>query len=286
MEKTLLGIIGSPRKFGNSELFVKEVYRGFPEGWRLRLIRLPELDIRPCRACYRCLFDEMRCPQDDDLQIALDALVNSDAYVVAAPTYFLGANSSLKRFLDRGLSFYGHLERMWGKPAVGVGMAGIEGLEGQTKLDLDRFIKLTFGDLRGTVILYAALPGEVFVDDERKNTARVLADALLKKGIETNGIHVACPLCGGDTFRFLSDGKVRCMLCSNSGSYSLKDGGLRMEILAGKHQLFNDMDSAKAHLEWLRSMKDRFFERRRDLKKITVHYTRIGTWIRSKSEGV
>lgn len=59
-----------------------------------------------------------------------------------------------------------------------------------------------------------------------------------------------------------------------------------MEILAGKHQMFNDMDSAKAHLEWLRSMKDRFFECRRDLKKITVHYTRIGTWIRSKSEGV
>lgn len=286
MEKKLLGIIGSPRKFGNSELFVKEVYRSFPEGWRLRLVRLPELDIRPCRACYQCLFDEMRCPQDDDLQIALDALVSSDAYVVAAPTYFLGANSSLKRFLDRGLSFYRHLERMWGKPAAGVGIAGIEGLEGQTKLDLDRFIKLTFGDLRGTAILYAALPGEIFADDERKNTARALADALLKKGIETNGTHPLCPVCGGDTFRFFSGGEVRCMLCSNSGSYSWGHGGLQMEIHTGKHQLFNDMDSAKAHLEWLRSMKDRFLESRRDLKKITGQYTQIGTWIRSKRNGL
>ena len=63
----------------------------------------------------------------------------SDALVVAAPTYLLGANASLKRFLDRGLSFYAHLDRLWGKPAVGVAIAGIEGMEGYTKLDGGEF---------------------------------------------------------------------------------------------------------------------------------------------------
>lgn len=280
MEKTLLGIIGSPRKFGNSEVFAKEIYRNMPQGWRLQLMRLPEFDIRPCRGCYQCLFGEMRCPQDDDFQAALDALSGADATVVAAPTYFLGANSSLKRFLDRGLSFYGCLEKLWGKPAVGVGIAGIEGLEGQTKLDIDRFIKLTFGDLKETVVLYAALPGEVFLREGPKDVARRLAGALLNESEAIPPRHPICPICGGDTFRFLPEGQARCMLCSNSGSYAWRDGTLKMDLVLGEHQLFVDRKSARKHLDWLRSMKDRFLESRKQLKTVTTQYLQVGGWIR------
>ncbi len=46
------------------------------------------------------------------------------------PTYFLGANASLKRLLDRGLSFYAHIDAPLGKTAVGVAIAGVAGLEG------------------------------------------------------------------------------------------------------------------------------------------------------------
>lgn len=58
MAKILLGMIGSPRKFGNSELFIKELYLQLSGSWELKLIRLPEMDIRPCKACYQCLFDQ------------------------------------------------------------------------------------------------------------------------------------------------------------------------------------------------------------------------------------
>ncbi|NLI82207.1 MAG: flavodoxin family protein [Deltaproteobacteria bacterium] len=283
-EKTLLGLIASPRKFGNSELFVKEVYRGFPKGWQLRLIRLPELDVRPCRACYQCLFGEMKCPQDDDMEILLGELANCDAYLVAAPTYFLGANSTLKRVLDRGLSFYAVMERLWGKPAAGVGIAGIEGLEGQTKLDIDRFIKLTFGDLRETAILYAALPGEIFLAEGGRVAAARLAEAILRDATNAPWRDGLCPICGGDTFRFLPDDRVRCMLCSNTGTFSCSDGTVRMDIREGGHPLFRDLESARRHLEWLRSMKDRFIQSRKELKKVTVQYTRTGTWVRSKKE--
>lgn len=280
MGKTLLGIIGSPRKFGNSEVFAKEIYRNMPEGWRLELVRLPELDIRPCRGCYQCLYGEMRCTQDDDFQTALDALVRADAFIVAAPTYFLGANSSLKRFLDRGLSFYGCMEELWGKPAVGVGIAGIEGLEGQTKLDIDRFIKLTFGDLRETVVLYAALPGEIFLRDGAKDVAGHLAGALVGERRATPEEHPVCPVCGGDTFRFLPEGRVRCMLCSNSGSVAWRNGSLELDLAAGEHQLFLGLESAREHLEWLRGMKDRFLESRKALKTVTTRYLQVGEWVR------
>jgi len=281
MAKTLLGIVGSPRKFGNSELFIKELYLQLSGSWELKLIRLPEMDIRPCRACYQCLFDQGKCPQKDDFGLVLETLSQSDAYVVAAPTYLLGANASLKRFLDRGLSFYAHLDELWGKPAVGVAIAGIDGMEGYTKLNVESFIKLTMGDLRGAAVVYGALPGEIFLRQGGKETARLLAQALSEGRAKVQPATPTCPICGGDTFRFLPDGQVRCMLCSNSGSYAWREGRLQIETKPGEHPLFLSYDEAKRHAEWLREMKEQFMARRQELKTVTLKYTQIGSWVRS-----
>ena len=283
MAKTLLGIVGSPRKFGNSELFIKELYGQLPQGWELRLIRLPELDIRPCLACYQCLFGEMKCPQKDDFPLALEALAQADAYVVAAPTYLLGANASLKRFLDRGLSFYGRLDALWGKPAVGVAIAGIEGMEGSAKLGVDSFIKLTMGDLRGSAVVYGALPGEIFLQGSGREAAKQLAQGLLESEQGSTPHDPAgpvCPTCGSDTFRFLPDGGLRCMLCSSSGRYEWKEGRLQIETWPGEHPLFLSYESVKRHADWLREMKDQFMAKRKELKAVAQGYTQVGTWVR------
>jgi multimeric flavodoxin WrbA len=283
MAKTLLGIVGSPRKFGNCELFIKELYAQLPQGWELKLIRLPELDIRPCLACYQCLFGEMKCPQKDDFPLALHALVQADAYVVAAPTYLLGPNASLKRFLDRGLSFYGQLDGLWGKPAVGVAIAGIDGMEGYAKLGVDSFIKLTMGDLKGSAVVYGALPGEIFLEKGGRETAKQLADCLIENDLgldrRESGAPV-CPTCGGDTFRFLPDGGIRCMLCSSSGRYEWKEERLQINTHPGEHPLFLSYDSVRRHADWLREMKDQFMAKRKELKAVTQGYTQVGTWVR------
>ena len=280
MAKTLLGIVGSPRKFGNSELFVKELFGQLPSGWELKLIRLPELNIRPCLACYQCLFGEMKCPQKDDFQLALDALMEADAYVVAVPTYLLGPNACLKRFLDRGLSFYGQLDRLWGKPAVGVAIAGIEGMEGYTKLCVDSFIKLTLGDLRGSAVVYGALPGEIFLENGGKETAKRLARTLVEGKEPADPSVPACPLCGGDTFRFMGDGTLRCMLCSSSGRYGWDENRLQIETFPMEHAFFLTYEDVVRHAEWLRGMKEKFLERRKELKAVTQGYTQTGTWVR------
>jgi multimeric flavodoxin WrbA len=286
MSKILLGILGSPRKYGNSELFVKELYRQLPEGWKLNLIRLPELSIQPCRACYQCLFGEMKCPQKDDFYLVLDALARSDAYVVAAPVYFLGANASLKNFLDRGLSFYGRLDELWGKPAVGCAIAGIEDMEGYTKLAIDSFIKLTLGDHRGSGVVYGALPGEILLDGAGKEVAAQLAEALIAgKAAITDPATPVCPLCGGDTFRFMPGGKIRCMLCSSLGDYAWEEGLLQLRIAQGEHPLFLTYEDAKKHGVWLRGMKEKFLARRKELKTVTQEYIQEGEWIRPEKAG-
>jgi multimeric flavodoxin WrbA len=282
MANQLLGIVCSPRRFGNSELFVKELHRQLTGEWDLRLMRLPELDIRPCKACYQCLFGEMRCSQDDDFSEALQALIECDAYVVAAPTYLLGPNASLKRFLDRGLAFYAHLDKLWEKPAVGVAIAGIEGMEGYCKLAVESFIKLTLGDLRGTAVIYGALPGEIFIENGGGAVAQSLAQALMEGKHELDPTIPRCTLCGGDTFRFLGGGRLRCMLCSSSGQYQSTGQGLEVRTVPGEHPLFLRYEDVARHAQWLQGMKAKFLERRHELKEITRRYTQTGTWIRSK----
>jgi multimeric flavodoxin WrbA len=211
----------------------------------------------------------MRCVQNDDLHLVLEALTQTDAYVVAAPTYFLGANATLKLLLDRGLSFYAHFDKLWGKPAVGVGIAGNRGMEGYTKLIIESFIKLTLGDLRGSAVIYGALPGEILVGNEGKETAKQLAEALVQG--RGSGFDVpTCPLCGGDTFRFLPHGQVRCMLCSNSGDYRWEEN------------LFLGYENAKKHPDLLRAMKGDFLARRKELKAMIQQYDQVGTWIQVK----
>ena len=49
MGKKVLGLIASYRKLGNSEIVTKAISRQMGDDWELSLIRLPELDIAPCR---------------------------------------------------------------------------------------------------------------------------------------------------------------------------------------------------------------------------------------------
>lgn len=289
--KTLLGLIASPRKHGNCELFVKELFRQLPAGeWQLSLARLPALDIRPCKACYRCLFDEMTCPQKDDFNPTLEALAAADALVVAAPTYFLGANASLKRLLDRGLAFYGKLDRLWAKPGVGAAIAGIQGMEGYTKLNVDSFLKLSLADHRGSEVLYGALPGEIFLTDTAQATARRLAAALTadskapaaepdsEPSSDTDSAP-RCPLCGGDTFRFLGGNRLRCMLCSSEGTFPWQGEPLSFTMQSGNHALFLSYEDAARHLTWLRTMKEQFQQKRASLKPLIQPFAGIGRWL-------
>ncbi|HIJ68470.1 MAG TPA: flavodoxin family protein [Deltaproteobacteria bacterium] len=282
MGRTLLGISASPRKLGNCELFIKEIFKQLGEGWELRLARLGQLDIKPCRACYQCLFDEMRCPQQDDFLSVVNALAEADAYVVAAPVYFLSANGSLKRFLDRGLQLYAFVDRLWGKPAAGVAIAGIEGMEGSTKCDVESFIKVTLGDLRWSAVVYGALPGEALLSSANREIAEELALAILDPARRVSPVGPVCPLCGGDTFRFMPDGRARCMLCSGSGPWEWKNESLRFDIESGEHPLFLSKDDVNRHAQWLRGMKEKFLERREELKAVVKEYLGVGTFIERK----
>lgn len=276
--KQILGIVGSARRLGNSEIMVKAIFRHLDQPCELRLLRLTDFQIEPCRGCYQCLFKDGQCVILDDHHMVLDALAAADAVILAAPTYFLGVHSCLKRFLDRGLTFYGSVDRLWGKPAVGVAVAGIPGMEGNALLGIDSFLKLMLADVRQTQVVYGALPGEIFLNDDNMGIAKSLAASLFGPAVAKPG--PSCPLCGGDTFRFLGGDQVRCMICSNTGTIGTDQDGMAIEITPADHQLFLTRDDVANHKAWLIGMKDRFKTMRDDLKPITLDYRKAGQWIK------
>ena len=234
--KKVLGLIASPRKWGNCEIMVKEIGRQIAIPHELRLLRLTDFNILPCRGCYACLFKEEKCIQKDDLQPVLDAILEADVLIVTAPTYFLGANSSLKRLLDRGLSLYAHIDRLWGKPAVGIAVAGIPGKEGHTLLEIQNFLKMLLTQIKQTRVCYGALPGEIFLNPENLKAAAELASALFKPAPDKKGS--VCPLCGGDMFRFLEKDRIQCLLCSNPGTIRMDSQEPVFTIHKSEHELF------------------------------------------------
>ena len=209
----------------------------------------------------------------------LEHIANADALIIAAPTYFLGPNARLKTFLDRGLMFYSLLDKLWGKPMLGVVTAGIKGMEGYSKLVLDGAIKIMGGRLLGTVVVFGAFPGEAVMGVENREKIRKAAEALISNRPIEEESGIRCPVCGGDSFRFGSNGFVKCLRCSNEGNWSIENGRLRMDIAVGEHRLFLSYEEAQKHADWLRGMKERFLEVRHQLKPVIQEFAGVGQTI-------
>lgn len=278
--KKILGIVGSLRKAGNSELMIKQVCRELEEPHELHLLRLPEFRLKYCNGCYRCLFSDQGCVIKDDLEMVLDAIASADALILAMPTYFLGAHASLKTFLDRGLSFYSRYQELWGKPAIGLGVAGLEGLEGSTMLDIERFFMTLLAENKKNEMVYGAFPGEALLNEDSKAAARRLAQALFAPKSAANGLH--CPCCGGETFRFYPDSKVRCMLCSGSGSLVIENGQPCIAITQSDHPFMCSEQDGLHHRDFLRGMVYQFRQQKKILAEVRTEFDDEVLWVNAK----
>jgi multimeric flavodoxin WrbA len=280
--KKILGIIGSKRSSGNCEVMAKEISRQVPEPHQLTLLRLPEFNLSYCTGCYRCLIKNQGCVLKDDLAIVLGAIADADGLILTAPTYFLSGHSSLKVFIERGISFYSLSDSLWGKPAIGAGIAGLEGKEGSTLLDIERFFSALLAENKQSRIVYGALPGEVMLNQKNKEIAAELGRNLFGQRKPKEGL--CCQLCGGETFRFMDGNRVRCMLCSDEGTWAVKNNQLVLGIVAGEHEFLSDKKQALKHRDWLLGMVGRFQESKEKLKEIAAEYENDGLWIRPDRE--
>ncbi|MFC2063371.1 flavodoxin family protein, partial [Chloroflexota bacterium] len=81
----VIGIIGSPRKGGNTEIVTRHALEAVAaEGIDTEVVRLCELEIKGCNACGVCEKEE-NCPINDDLLVVYNKMKAADAIILASP---------------------------------------------------------------------------------------------------------------------------------------------------------------------------------------------------------
>src|SRR4030067_3715719 len=96
-----LGIVGSPRKGGNTELLMKHTLRVISEeGIETELLSLAGKHIRPCTACMACRKEET-CSIDDDVFPIYLKMKEADAIIIGSPVYFQGPSGLVRAFMER-----------------------------------------------------------------------------------------------------------------------------------------------------------------------------------------
>jgi multimeric flavodoxin WrbA len=99
--KKALGIVGSPRRGGNTDVMVDHVLQGAREaGAEIEKIMLSDLSIAPCRACYSCQ-DAGICVHKDDMESVFEKMDESRVWVLGTPVYWWGPSAQMKTFVDR-----------------------------------------------------------------------------------------------------------------------------------------------------------------------------------------
>ena len=97
----VLGIVGSPRIGGNTDILVDQVLNGAKEaGASVEKVILNKLEIKPCQACDSC-YKTGSCMQKDDMETLLNKMLESDVWVLGTPIYWWGPSAQFKAFLDR-----------------------------------------------------------------------------------------------------------------------------------------------------------------------------------------
>ncbi len=97
----VLGIMGSPRLKGNTDLLLDEALKG-AEGQRAKVekIIVDKLKIAPCREYYGCLKDG-QCVIRDEMDDVYPKLLVADSVIVATPIFFYTVSAQLMLLISR-----------------------------------------------------------------------------------------------------------------------------------------------------------------------------------------
>jgi len=103
----ILGISGSPRAKGNTDILVHEALEAASEmGAEQEFIAISGRKIKPCNGCGTCRTDRSKgiCAiKDDDLPGIYEAMREADGIIVGSPVYFLSVTAQLKALFDRSV---------------------------------------------------------------------------------------------------------------------------------------------------------------------------------------
>ncbi len=99
----VLGINGSPRKGGNTELLIKEVLTSLQEqGIETEFFQLGGKEVNGCIACMKCRQKkDGRCHQKNDvINKCIEKIVKADGIIIGSPVYHADLTAQTKALIE------------------------------------------------------------------------------------------------------------------------------------------------------------------------------------------
>jgi multimeric flavodoxin WrbA len=97
----VLGVAGSPRRNGNTDILLAELLRGAADkGAETKTIRLNSMKYVGCQHCDACLKEGI-CILKDDMQGIYTDFEEADVVVLATPMQFMDMTAPMKAMIDR-----------------------------------------------------------------------------------------------------------------------------------------------------------------------------------------
>lgn len=181
----VIGISGSPRKDGNTEILLRHSLKPFYEnGWALTEFFLSSKTINPCIGCETCNVTERCVIENDDMDFLLNEFENCDALIIGSPAYYRNVTAQLKALFDRSFVFKNKkllAGKLGGAIAVGRGEGGGQSLV----LSIIHNYLLSSGalcvpcEING-LSARADKPGDILKQENKLRQARGLGENILK----------------------------------------------------------------------------------------------------------
>jgi len=275
----VLGLAGSVRKLGNSEILTKEALKGAEEeGAEVKILRLTDYEVKPCRGCAVCLLQERDCTIEDDANFIFEAMAASDGIILGVPCYILEATAIVKQLIDRGFAPM-QQNKMRGKVGGVIVPYATRGWTQNAFQQTNTWLLSLGVDVIDQLLVHVQGISEapLFSQDiERAHTLGKRVAQAIKTGNHTyQGEEGICPICHDRNLRVLKDMvTVECPVCAVRGSLHVEGGKIKV--------IFKDEDvkrhrwteqNLRRHFNYhLKPSKDFFLKTKQERKEMVEKY--------------
>jgi len=179
----ILGIYGSPRKGGNSEVVLDRVLEGAAAaGAEVKTVHVRDLKMSGCLECGACE-KEGNCVVKDDMQKVYPLLEEADVIVLASPIFFYGLSAQAKAVVDRAQALWSRRmlkkpRSQWKNHESGTGyLVAVGATKGKNLFEGVKYVAKYFFDAMDMDyeggLFYKGLEGK----DDAKNSPEILEEA-------------------------------------------------------------------------------------------------------------
>jgi multimeric flavodoxin WrbA len=167
-------IIGSPKANGSTACVTDTIIEGMKvNNIDVKRYVLGEMDIKYCKGCKAC-YESKKCIQNDDMNIIIKDLIESDIVIIASPSYWGDVTGQLKVFFDRSTPLSDtNGESIIPKGKLGVSVAVRTGKRVEENMHLIYTIEHYYGHLGIKPVRRYTVEGVQFREDFLQKESKV-----------------------------------------------------------------------------------------------------------------